>query len=738
MQTSRHSYALAVLAAALTGTLARFATAEPPAHEPEQEPEQEPEPAEIVVVGSRVPETPGSVHVIGRRQLERFEYDDPHAVLQQVPGVYVRQEDGVGLRPNIGVRGGNPDRSKKLTLMEDGILFGPAPYSAPAAYYFPLLTRMGMLRVVKGPAAIAFGPQTIGGAVDLITRPIPADTRAAFDLGIGEYGYLKGHGYFGASTERFGFLVEGVHLHSDGFKELPSGADTGFVRNEWMVKGSYVVDPTALERNELRLKLTYSDEASNETYLGLTDRDFRENPYRRYAASNLDRMDSHRTSVVLSHVFESPRDSLLLTTSLYRHDYHRVWRKLNGFLGASVAAVLAAPEEPANAELYAVLTGEADSVSASHTLLVGPNARTFVSQGAQTLLEWRGTTGPVQHRLEVGTRLHRDSIERNHTEDAFLMIDGDLVPAGEPTLVTTANRDASSALALHVLDVASWQHLSVTLGVRAEAVYSTSRDDLAGSKEGHLVHALMPGAGLYYGLTDALGVLAGVYRGFSPPPPGSAEDVEPERSLNYEAGARWTSRPLRLEAVGFFNDYSNLTHVCTFSSGCLQDDLERQFDAGEAHIYGVEGYGEYQLRTGPVTVPLSGAYTYTRARFRRSFESGDPIWGNVRRGDELPYVPRHQANATIGFELERLGCAAAMTYVAAMREDAGDEPLDETVSTDRQLWFDVSAHAKLVDPVVLYLTVRNLLDSADVVSRRPFGARPNAPRWVQVGAKVGF
>jgi Fe(3+) dicitrate transport protein len=34
--------------------------------------------------------------------------------------------------------------------------------------------------------------------------------------------------------------------------------------------------------------------------------------------------------------------------------------------------------------------------------------------------------------------------------------------------------------------------------------------------------------------------------------------------------------------------------------------------------------------------------------------------------------------------------------------------------------------------------VRNLFDSHDLVARKPFGARPNAPRWVQVGAKVKF
>jgi Fe(3+) dicitrate transport protein len=38
----------------------------------------------------------------------------------------------------------------------------------------------------------------------------------------------------------------------------------------------------------------------------------------------------------------------------------------------------------------------------------------------------------------------------------------------------------------------------------------------------------------------------------------------------------------------------------------------------------------------------------------------------------------------------------------------------------------------------LYANATNLLDSHDIVSRRPFGARPNAPRWVMVGAKLSF
>lgn len=79
----------------------------------------------------------GSATLLSEAKLEKFEHDDIHKILENVPGINIREEDGYGLRPNIGFRGVTPERSKKITILEDGVLIGPSPYSAPAAYYFP-------------------------------------------------------------------------------------------------------------------------------------------------------------------------------------------------------------------------------------------------------------------------------------------------------------------------------------------------------------------------------------------------------------------------------------------------------------------------------------------------------------------------------------------------------------------------------------------------------------------------
>ena len=279
----------------------------------------------------------------------------------------------------------------------------------------------------------------------------------------------------------------------------------------------------------------------------------------------------------------------------------------------------------------------------------------------------------------------------------------------------------------------------VTPGLRLEVLRSLSVDHLAGKRQEGALEVLLPGLGVYGALTRSLGLFAGVYQGFSPPAPGQADTVLPEKSVNFESGARWTRSGERFEVVGFFNDYSNLTDVCTFSNGCLNENLDRQVDAGEAHIWGLEVFAEKTFRPGGgVTFPTSLSYTLTRTKLLEDFRSDDPQYGMVRAGDEMPYVPRHQLFASAGVESVLGGVFLSATYVGSMREAAGQGEIPEGEKTGAQLTFDLNASWSFAKDAELYLSARNLLNEQVVVSRRPFGARPNAPRTVLFGLKYSM
>jgi Fe(3+) dicitrate transport protein len=215
--------------------------------------------------------------------------------------VNVQDEEGYGLRPHIGLRGAGAERSGNITLMEDGVLIAPAPYSAPAAYYFPAMGRMEGIEVRKGASQVRYGPRTLGGAVNLLSATIPERRSWRAEIGGGGDGTLRTHARAGDAGERHGWMLEGLQARTSGFKEIQGGGSSGFdVRD---VLGRFRVNTRrdARRYQELELKVGWNGHTSDETYLGLTEADFRATPNLRYAASRNDVMETDHRQLQLRY-----------------------------------------------------------------------------------------------------------------------------------------------------------------------------------------------------------------------------------------------------------------------------------------------------------------------------------------------------------------------------------------------------------------------------------------------------
>ena len=81
---------------------------------------------EVTIIGSReaAQNLAGSGSVVDFEQIQIESANDINQLLKTVPGIYILEEDGYGLRPNIGIRAATSERSSKITLMEDGVLIG--------------------------------------------------------------------------------------------------------------------------------------------------------------------------------------------------------------------------------------------------------------------------------------------------------------------------------------------------------------------------------------------------------------------------------------------------------------------------------------------------------------------------------------------------------------------------------------------------------------------------------------
>jgi len=713
----------------------------------------------ITVIGSKeaAHELPASGEYLGESDIRTHSYNNINILARKMPGVYSQEETGHGLMPNISLRGVDTHRSQKITMMEDGVLMAPAAYSAPSAYYAPTLGRMSGLEVMKGSSQIKYGPHTTGGALNYLSTPIPYEQTLYLKSSYGTDNDVRFHGNFGDRIETeagaFGYIVELYRHQTDGFKTIrtPGGGsdqDTGFDKTDTMIKMMW--EPKTKHYQQFELKLGYTDFDANETYLGLSEADFKADPFQRYAASQFDNFKGHHFRSYLKHYIEF-EDHLRLTTMLYYNKFHRNWYKLNDIKdvnGEAAGAVNLASALAKGGNVLDTLKGRN-----AGTWRIRANNRDYEQVGIQTALDSEFETGDLGHHLEAGVRFHVDTAERFQWEDEYKVNNGGTVTDivyGEKGAAGNREQEAK-ALALYLQDELSFERFSITPGVRYEHIENEYIDRNSDNKwhDGSMdVFGL--GVNSKFQLTEEAMLFGGVYRGYSVPSPydNLKSDMQEETSLSFELGARYQRDALSAQLIGFYTQIDDM-----ISGGYVGGDTDTDgANAGSVTSFGLEAAAEFdagqQFELG-FKNPYWIAFTYTDATLDddTNIEDGGNIFVDGKKGNRVPYIPEFQVSFGTGIEIGKLGADLTFMYVdetyttafnTSDQVDALGNPDARHGKTDAHLivngaaWYHITDHAKL------FVNLHNMFDEKYVASRHPYGPRPGQPFSAMVGVELEF
>jgi len=716
----------------------------------------------VLVIGNpaNVEGMPGSAHVVTKKEIRQQGYADVNRILRKVPGVYVREEDGMGLFPSISLRGVDTTRSAKVTIMEDGILMAPAPYSAPAAYFSPTAGRMSGIEVLKGSSQIKYGPHITGGVINYLATPIPVKETVYMRTQYGSFNELRAHAYVGNTIEtahagRFGFLFEGYARMNDGFKTIDKTPDfrddddTGFTKTEPMIKLSW--EPPTAFHQRLQFQWGQTDLDANETYLGLSEADFKADPFRRYSATRFDNITTKQKRTHLRYGI-APTENLDIITTMYYTKFKRNWYKLHNIRNVNgnnlgLSAALAGAQ---NGEGLACLKGNLEC-----TLRVRANKRKYFARGIESVAYYRFGMGSVQQEVTTGIRYHQDRVKRNQNDDDFIQAANGTISNMNAGISGGAGdrRQKTKALALYIQDTITINKLSVIPGIRYERLDQTFDDYNNPDRSGTATQDMVAGGlGVVYKFNELWTGFGGVHRGFSPPSPNGAvtNGLKEETSTAFEAGARYKNprQALGVEAVAFFTRFEDL--IVIDNLGGTGTGLDENF--GTVHAYGLEFSAQYDpgIANGWTwRNPWFTTFTYTKAEQRNDAESTDAesIFSFGKKGNDVPYIPEFQINFGTGVETDRWGAFLTATYVSETFTSASNvdgqvngngDPDSRFGKTDSYFVADLSGFYQVTDRIRVLGGVQNLFDAEYNVSRQPHGPRPGMPRFIYGGMEVSL
>jgi len=720
MTDRRPVAALAALAALGAPTLARA---------------QEQGDGSATVVGSArraLERVPGSVSVLGREDLRHIAPQSGADALRLVPGLNVVSEDGMGLRLNIGVRGLDPNRSRKVLVLEDGIPVSLNPYGAPELYYTPPIERMDRVEVVRGSGQILWGPQTIGGVINYITREPPRAPAASVDLRYGNYGYLLAHATAGATHGPVGWSVDAIHRRYEGPRRLDLALTDVTARLRVQLAPGSV----------LRVKFSHYDESSRATYVGPTTAQFQRDPTLNLAGN--DHFEVVRRALSVSHT-QRFAERLVLQTVLYGYTTDRAWRRQEF------------DREDAGADYERVCDG-AGRCGAEGDPGVTPQGRegiffrrsaairdrSFTVLGFEPRLVWGwgDEDGPVHGEVIATARALRETAHDEVRSTSTPAARGGTPQDGEYRGGTAL----AGAVQARFTFARRWH---VTPGVRVEGFWGQRQvvradgRDVDQRGEASSV-AVIPGIGMAVDVARPLTLYTGLHRGYAPPrtrdaitPAGVNLQLDPELSWNAELGARLRlGRWLFLDVDGFLLEFENQIVPPSESGATVSGG---NFNTGHSRHIGGEASLTFDLasalRAEGLSVPLVINYTWVPMA---------AFVGGLYGGNRLPYAPEHLANAQLRV-VHRSGAAAQLTanLVSAQFADRENTSFPSADGLVGEIPTYVTLDLRLAYTlrragITVSVTGRNLTDQVYIANRAPQGIQPAGFRQVFVGFEWAY
>lgn len=703
----------------------------------------------IVVIGTKEDArlATGSAVVIDTADLEKFEYANVHSILRSAPGVYVREEDGVGTFPRIGIRASSSGRSDRISIMEDGIPAAMSVYANNSAYYFPTAGRMSGIEVLKGPEILRYGPQTTSGAINLLSTPIPDSPSGFLNAEVGDWDTRRIHSWVGGTFGQFGVLVETYQHRTDGFHKIDrSDRTAGNNIREYMAKLRWRAPDDAPIQQQIDLKLFKGDNDADVSYVGLTDADFRRNPNRRYGLTELERMDQGRRSVSLQHQIQfTPEISLVSTgyvTKTFRN-YRRV-NQINGLNLSTTSGITALINRGQGSggltadQLQAILDGTMGTTHANG-VRYGLNYQTFISKGLSFEGRALFSTGGIEHELMGGVRFHKDTTKNTATlsNPVYQQINGSLV-AASPGTAATPGEGYAKATSFWIADRIRVGDLIVLPLLRHEDIKSLA-DIARPTGPRNSLKKTTWGVGLNYEISDQWTVLAGIHKGFAPPGSGVAMGVKGEESTNVEGGVRFRNGGFGVDVIGFYTDYSNALRNCIVANPCTGGRVDGVQQDGAKEVHGLEvlAYGNL-FEGGGLRIPVQLAYTFTDGEYSSAADGGT----GVQKGDVLDNTPRHIGRFQLGLDHDAgFHFNVALNYQdrACATTTCGRSGVDTRFLRTQSLFTtDLSASYALTSAVDIYARVENIFDNQRITHRGADGARGNPGRYIGGGLRVNF